>query len=101
MDASQAAGEVGTDRFRALFPQARGDPGTVRPATRLLGLEHEIGQFGAGTMTDFDVRHRAQRPVRRQGMARNLHDRAVARMLLGDDRNLAAGFVRDRAVYAG
>ena len=82
--------------WKALYSATRG-------AARALGLEHEIGHLGAGTMADFVVWHWARGPVqqRRQDMACNLHERVFAWMLLGDDRNVAASFVRGREVYAG
>lgn len=81
--------------WKALYSATRG-------AARALGLEHEIGHFGAGTMADFTLWHWAHGPVqqRRQDMARNLHERVFAWMLLGDERNLVASHVGGRQMYA-
>lgn len=81
--------------WKALYSATRG-------AAHALGLEHEIGHFGTGTIADFAVWRWAQGTVqqRRQDMARNLHERLFAWMLLGDERNLAATYVQGRQLYS-
>jgi len=68
---------------------------------RALGLAHEIGHFGVGTLADVAVWDWAHGPVaqRRQAVARDLHDRAFAWMTLGDDRYLAATYVAGHCRY--
>jgi guanine deaminase len=68
----------------------------TRGAARALHLEHEIGTLEAGTLADVAVWDWAVGPVaqHRDGLARGLHERVFAWMTLGDERNLAATFVR-------
>jgi guanine deaminase len=72
----------------------------TRGAARLLGLEHEIGHFDAGACADVVVWRWADGELqqRRQDMARSLHERLFAWMLLGDERLVAAVYVQGRRV---
>ena len=72
----------------------------TRGAARALDLEHEIGHFAPGTAADVVVWRWAEGAVqqRRQDMARSLHERLFAWMLLADERNLAASYVQGRMV---
>jgi guanine deaminase len=67
----------------------------TRGAARALALGHEIGSFEPGTLADVCVWDWAVGPVaaRRAQVARGLHERVFAWMLLADDRNLAAAYV--------
>jgi guanine deaminase len=68
----------------------------TRGAARALHLAHEIGSLEAGTLADIAVWDWAVGPVatHRDAYARDLHERVFAWMTLGDERNLAATFVR-------
>jgi guanine deaminase len=74
----------------------------TRGAARALHLEHEIGALERGTLADIAVWDWAVGPVarHRDGLARDLHERVFAWMTLGDERNLAATFVRGVQRYA-
>lgn len=74
----------------------------TRGAARALHLEHEIGTLEAGTLADVAVWDWAVGSVaqHRDGLARGLHERVFAWMTLGDERNLAATFVRGVQRYA-
>ena len=67
----------------------------TRGAARALGLEREIGSFDVGCAADVCVWDWAVGPValRRGGLARDLHERTFAFMLLADERNLVNAFV--------
>ena len=67
----------------------------TRGAARALGLETEIGSFDVGCAGDVCVWDWAVGAVaqRRAGLARDLHERAFAFMLLADERNLVNAFV--------
>ncbi len=74
----------------------------TRGAARALHLEHEIGTLERGTLADIAVWDWAVGPVarHRDDLARDLHERVFAWMTLGDERNLAATFVRGVQRYA-
>jgi guanine deaminase len=74
----------------------------TRGAARALHLEHEIGTLEAGTLADIAVWDWAVGPVarHREERARDLHERVFAWITLGDERNLAATFVRGVQRYA-
>jgi guanine deaminase len=67
----------------------------TRGAALALGLAHEIGTLDAGRMADVCVWDWAIGPVaeRRLEVARELHERVFAWIMLGDERNLAAAYV--------
>ncbi len=73
----------------------------TRGAARALDLEHEIGHFAPGTAADVVVWRWAEGAVqqRRQDMARSLHERLFAWMLLADERNVAATYVQGQLRY--
>jgi guanine deaminase len=81
----------------------------TRGAAERLGLAHEIGHLGAGTLADLVVWDWAHGPVAgyRDAVARgavtglpaqDLHTRVFAWMTLGDERNVAATYVAGRLV---
>ena len=81
----------------------------TRGAAEALGLAHEIGHLGAGTLADLAVWHWAHGPVASHrdavatggvaGLAAQpLHARVFAWMTLADERNLAATYVAGRPV---
>jgi len=67
----------------------------TRGAAHALGLAHEIGSFEPGACADVCVWDWAVGPIaeRRAEVARSLHERVFAWMLLSDDRNLAAAWI--------
>ncbi|MEP7058498.1 MAG: guanine deaminase [Caldimonas sp.] len=67
----------------------------TRGAARALGLETEIGSFDTGSTADVCIWDWTVGPVaaRRHEVARSLHERVFAWMLLGDERNLVIAFV--------
>ncbi len=64
-------------------------------AATALSLDHEIGSLEPGRLADVCVWDWAVGPVtqRRLEVARDLHEKVFAWMLLGDERNLAAAYV--------
>jgi guanine deaminase len=74
--------------WKALHAATRGAP-------RALGLEGEIGSFEPGCAADLCVWDWSVGPVanRRHAVARSLHERVFAWMLLGDERNLVEALV--------
>lgn len=72
----------------------------TRGAAVRLGLEAEIGGLRPGAAADVAVWRWAEGEVqqRRQDLARSLHERLFAWILLGDERNLAAVYVAGRRV---
>ena len=71
-------------------------------AARALHLQHEIGTLEPGTLADIAVWDWAVGPVaqHRDSRVRDLHERVFAWITLGDERNLAATFVRGVQRYA-
>ena len=74
----------------------------TRGAAEALGLADEIGSLETGSVADVCVWDRATGPValRRDEVARTLHERVFAWMTLGDDRNLVAAHVAGRRRFA-
>jgi guanine deaminase len=74
----------------------------TRGAARALGLEREIGSFDVGCAADVCVWDWAVGPValRRGALARDLHERTFAFMLLADERNLVNAFVNGVSRYS-
>jgi guanine deaminase len=70
-------------------------------AARALRLDSEIGRLEPGCAADLAVWDWAVGPVatHRQSLARSLHERLFALMMLGDERNLAAAWVAGRRQY--
>lgn len=73
----------------------------TRGAAEALGLAGEIGSLEAGTLADLAVWDWAVGPVarHRDALARDLHERVFAWMMLGDERNLAATWVAGRPLW--
>jgi guanine deaminase len=70
---------------------------------RILGLENRIGQFAPGMEADFIVLDPQATPLlaRRMVQARNLSERLLLFMILGDDRAIAETYVLGQAVRPG
>jgi guanine deaminase len=90
----QALQGVRLTAWKALYSATRG-------AARALHLEHEVGSLEPGTLADVAVWDWATGPFarHRDELARDLHERVFAWMMLGDERNLAAAFVAGRERY--
>jgi guanine deaminase len=73
----------------------------TRGAAEALGLQHEIGHFGLGTLADVCIWDWARGPVAeaRFELARELHEKLFAWMTLSDERNLVTSFVAGQARY--
>lgn len=73
---------------------------TLAPA-EALGLEHEIGSFEPGRLADVCAWRWAVGEVaeHRLALARNLHEKVFAWLMLGDERNLARAYVAGRIAY--
>jgi len=73
----------------------------TRGAAEGLGLQHEIGHFGLGTLADVCVWDWARGPVAeaRFEVARELHEKLFAWMTLSDERNLVTSLVAGRTRY--
>ena len=71
-------------------------------SARALQLDAEIGSFDPGRMADFCVWDWATGAVdtQRQQLARDLHEKVFAWMLLSDERHLASTWVAGRQLYA-
>ena len=74
----------------------------TRGAAQTLGLADEIGRLEPGLMADFCVWDWATGAVdtQRQQLARDLHEKVFAWMLLSDERHLASTWVAGRQLYA-
>ena len=87
----QALQGVRLTAWKALYAATRG-------AARALRLDDEIGSLEPGRVADLAVWDWAVGPVatHRDALARTLHERVFAWMVLGDERNLAATYVAGR-----
>ena len=90
----QALRGVRLSAFKALHTATLG-------AARALKLEHEIGRLDPGCIADLTVWDWAAAPVARarDALARDLHERVFAWMMLGDERNLVTTLVAGRTRY--
>ena len=70
-------------------------------AAAALGLSDEIGSFAPGCAADVCVWDWANGPVaaRRHEVARGLHERVFAWMMLADERNLVASLVQGQVAF--
>jgi guanine deaminase len=73
----------------------------TRGAAEALGLAHEIGSFDPGTCADVVVWDRARQPVeiRRQAVARDLHDAIFAWLTLAGDDHVVSTRVAGQVRY--
>ena len=73
----------------------------TRGAAEALGLAHEIGSFDTGSMADVVVWDRARQPVeiRRQAVARDLHDAVFAWLTLAGDEHVVSTRVAGQLRY--
>jgi guanine deaminase len=90
----QALRGVRLSAFKALHTATLG-------AARALHLDHEIGRLEPGHTADVAVWDWAVEPVARarDALARDLHERLFAWMMLGDERNLVTTLVAGRTRY--
>jgi len=90
----QALRGVRLSAFKALHAATLG-------AARALHLDHEIGSLEPGRSADLTVWDWAVGavPLARDALARDLHERLFAWMMLGDERNLVATLVAGCARY--
>ena len=74
---------------------------TTLGSAQALGLASEIGSFAPGTLADVCVWDWASGAVaeRRMSVARNLHERVFAWMMLADERNLDVAYVSGVPAY--
>jgi len=74
----------------------------TRGAAQALRLGHELGSLEPGTLADVCVWDWAVGSValRRDALARELHERVFAWLMLGDDRNLVQTWVAGRQRYS-
>ncbi|MDN3922768.1 guanine deaminase [Roseateles violae] len=73
----------------------------TRGAAEALGLGGEIGSFDAGRLADVCVWDWARGPVAeaRHAVARELHEKVFAWMILSDERNLLASYVAGKPQF--
>jgi guanine deaminase len=90
----QALRGVRLSAFKALHTATLG-------AAHALQLDHEIGSFQPGRVADLAVWDWAASPLAaaRDTLARDLHERLFAWMMLGDERNLVTTLVAGRTQY--
>jgi len=90
----QALRGVRLSAFKALHTATLG-------AAQALRLDREIGSLESGRMADLTVWDWAVGPMAtsRDGLARDLHERLFAWMMLGDERNLVTTLVAGRTQY--
>ncbi|MCW5656640.1 MAG: guanine deaminase [Burkholderiaceae bacterium] len=90
----QALRGVRLSAFKALHTATLG-------AAQALKLDHEIGSLEPGRMADLTVWDWASGPVARarDALARDLHERLFAWMMLGDERYLVTTLVAGRTQY--
>jgi guanine deaminase len=90
----QALRGVKLSAFKAIHTATRG-------AAQALQLDHEIGSLEPGRAADIAVWDWSVGPVaaQRDGLARDLHERLFAWMMLSDERNLVTTLVAGRTQY--